>query len=181
MARRLVLTGANGRMGRAVAPTLAGSFDVVPLDAPDADLFAWSGEADTIVHFAADWHDADRTFDMTRHLLRAATGLTRFVLASSVTVDPMGGVTRAFGPYQAAKVAAEAWARAWVDGHAERRAVALRLGHFDPGSRPPPEHEAVRLTEDGLRYWLDRALGDEPTVGTLTVWNALGAGPARAG
>jgi hypothetical protein len=64
----------------------------------------------------------------------------------------------------------------WLAGKEGRRAIALRFGHFHPGSVPPHEHEAVRLTEKGLVYWVERALSDEPQVSRLTVWTATGSG-----
>lgn len=171
----IVVTGSAGRLGRIVMTHLrTAGVDVVPLDLP-FDLLRWQGPAQTIVHLAVAWDDPARTFEMTRHLL-ATPGLQRFVYASSITIDPASG----FGPINhlgAAKLAGEAWMAAWA--HASGgRAIALRLGRcgFDEAQAPTPLEEAVQLTDRGLRWWLDRALGDVPEAGRLTIWNAVGNG-----
>lgn len=172
---KIAMTGAGGRMGRTLVAALSRKHDIILLDKDEGcDLSAY-GSVDAAIHLAVDFADAQASLAMLATALKSAD-TTRFVYASSVTVDPHSGVDEADKTYVQAKKDGEAMCCDWLAGKEGRRAIALRFGHFHPGSVPPHEHEAVRLTEKGLVYWVERALSDEPQVSRLTVWTATGSG-----
>ncbi|SEQ07569.1 NAD-dependent epimerase/dehydratase family protein [Microlunatus flavus] len=158
-ARRVVLTGASGRIGRTVAEHLAGRWDLTPtdrqatadvdeLDVSDLDACraAFAG-ADAVVHLAAD-PSPDATFDdlLSPNLVgpyavaRAAAeaGVRRLVLASSLhAVSGMppqvqrrtGDRPRPANLYGASKAWSEAIG-AMTGATTATSVVALRIGYF---------------------------------------------------
>jgi hypothetical protein len=135
------------------------------------------GAFDAVIHLAVDFMDAVGSIGMLDDVLRTSE-TSHLIYASSITVDPHSGVTDR-PDYVDAKAVGEGKCARWVEGHRGRKAIALRLGHFDPASHPPHEHEAVRVTEGGLIYWFERALSNEPAAGQLTIWTATGNGGTR--
>ncbi len=157
--RRVVLTGAGGRIGSAIMPLLPASWDVqrtdleahqgiAALDVTDADACqaAFTG-ADAVVHLAAV-PDPTASWERllpanvvgTHHVARAAAdcGVRRLVLASSVhavSAGPDQTQVRAGDPPRPANLygATKAWAEAlgsWVAATTSTSVVALRIGCF---------------------------------------------------
>ncbi len=169
----ILVTGARGRIGQVACRELTrlgvGFLATDTRGLEDLfDIHDWNGP---ILHLAVDWTDPLRTLQMTDHLVRQCRG--RFILASSITVAPESGFER-HGYLTAAKLASEAWARAWAH-QTGGMAIALRLGHFGTpvGQAPSRLEEAVRVTEGAIRHWLHDALHDG-RAGELTIWNAIG-------
>lgn len=163
----ILITGAAGSIGEQVMDWARTRLvRATPLDMPN-DLFAWAGDAETVVHLAWDPLSPERTYDMARHMLTTAR-LKRFILASSISVDPACGLREVDEFHVAAKLGAELWARAWARTTGGT-AIAMRFGHCIRGSEPPADHEALRL----------KAMGPQPRPGDLTVWNAVGNGGVR--
>ena len=174
---RVALTGAEGRIGRVLAKALNDSASLVLLDRAEGCNLSGLGAFDAVIHLAVNFTDAVDSIGMLDDvLLTSETG--HLIYASSITVDPHSGVTDS-PDYVQAKAVGEGRCAQWVEAHGDRKAIALRLGHFDPASHPPHEHEAVRVTESGLIYWFNRALSSEPATGQLTIWTATGNGGAR--
>src|SRR5918993_1264916 len=138
--RRVVVTGAGGRIGRAITPRLPGSWDV-----QGTDLTASEGIS---------------ILDITNpDACRAAfsRGVRRFGLASSLQVVcamsdktqvRVGDPPRPANLYGATKAWAEALG-AWVAGTTPTSVVALRIGYFAP-ERPDPASVPARE----LSAWL---------------------------
>ena len=170
-ARRVVVTGAAGRIGQAVRTALAGRWDLVPLDIKPADGVgildvtdgaacreAFAG-ADAVVHLAAD-PSPEATWDT---LLPAnieapyqvataavACGVRRLVLASSlhaVAGHPEGRQRRGTDQPRPLNLygATKAWAEALgatIAATSSTTVVALRIGWF--AENPPPAEEEWR-------------------------------------
>ena len=156
----MVLTGAAGRIGRAIAPQLADRWDlhctdlqsddeIAALDVTDLEACrsAFTG-ADAVVHLAAV-PDPEATWEQllpanvigVYNVARAAAdaGVRRLVLASSlhaVGALPHGTQRRADDPARPANLygASKAWAEAvgsWIAAEAASMSVvALRIGWF---------------------------------------------------
>ncbi|MCK2055464.1 hypothetical protein [Methylobacterium sp. 37f] len=172
---KIAINGAGGRIGRTLVAALRSKHDMTLLDKDEGCNLAGLNSFDAVIHLAVDFTDAQESIEMLAVALKTAD-TPRFIYASSVTVDPHSGVDEADKTYVQAKKDGEAMVYHWLAGKDGSRAIALRFGHFHPGSVPPHEHEAVRLTENGLVYWVERALSDEPQVSRLTVWTATGNG-----
>ncbi|MCJ2037591.1 NAD-dependent epimerase/dehydratase family protein [Methylobacterium sp. J-059] len=174
----MLITGATGRIGRAIHALYP---EARASDRADGDLARdppkiRAGEG-TVIHLAGNLAEnidaADLNIRMTINVLRACrqSSVRRLIIASSVLADePRAGFPITY--YGAAKAAQEAMLSAWCAEDESRIGVALRFGHFSPGSTPPLEHEAVRLDEGMLAHWVARALALENTG--LTTWNAVG-------
>jgi nucleoside-diphosphate-sugar epimerase len=162
--RRVVLTGAAGRIGSAIAPRLTERWDlqltdarrggvVQPLDVTDLDACrAAFTQADAVVHLAAV-PDPDATWEQLlpanlvgAHQVALAAmgcGVRRLVLASSlqaVSAYPEGRQVRTADAPRPANLygATKAWLEAlgaWVASSSETSVVALRIGYF-AGSPP---------------------------------------------
>ena len=176
--RRVVVTGAAGRIGRAVTPLLPAGWDVLrtdiraaagtsALDVTDADACraAFTG-ADAVVHLAAV-PDPDASWERllpanvvgAHQVARAAgdCGVRRLVLASSlqaVSAVPAGTQLRSTDAARPANLygATKAWAEAlgsWVAATTATSVVALRLGYF---AVERPDAGVVSATE--LSAWL---------------------------
>lgn len=166
------MTGAAGRIGRAVLPLLphpwkvkatdlSGGSGIAPLDVRDRQACAsvFTG-ADAVVHLAAvpdpeaDW-DALLPANIvgTHAVARAAmdVGVRRLVLASSlqaVSAVPAGTQVRTDDPPRPANLygATKAWAEAvgsWVAATSRTTVVALRIGNFQT-ERPDPGTTCAR-------------------------------------
>ncbi len=163
---RVVLTGADGRIGRSVSPLLPDRWDLVrtdrvagdgceALDVEDLDACraAFAG-ADAVVHLAADpdpeasWEDLlGPNVVGAHHVARAAAdaGVGRLVVASSLqAVGAVPGTVqvRPEDPPRPANLygATKAWAEAlcsWVASTSGTSTVALRIGCFGE-DRPDP-------------------------------------------
>jgi uronate dehydrogenase len=157
--RRVVLTGAGGRIGRAITPLLPANWDVESTDLaaskgisaldisnPDACRAAFGG-ADAIVHLAAV-PDPEASWERllpanvvgVYQVAQAAVscGVRRLVLASSLhavsatsdqTQVRIGDPPRPGNLYGATKAWAEALG-AWVAATTPTSVVALRMGYF---------------------------------------------------
>lgn len=168
----VVVTGAAGRIGRAVLPLLphawkvqatdlVGGSGVAPLDVTDhqtcASLFTG---ADAVVHLAAvpdpeaDWDLLLPANVMGTHAVAQAAmdaGVRRLVLASSlqaVSAVPTGTQLRTEDPPRPANLygATKAWAEAlgsWVAFTSTTTVVALRIGNFQV-ERPDPDTTSPR-------------------------------------
>jgi uronate dehydrogenase len=178
MNRRVVLTGAGGRIGRAIFPLLPADWDVLGtdleasediavLDVTDADAChrVFTG-ADAVVHLAAV-PDPAATWEQllpanvlgTYHVAEAsaACGVRRLVLASSLhAVSAISGETqlRETDPPRPGNLygATKAWAEAvgaWLAATTSTSVVALRIGYFSP-HRPDPDTVPARE----LAAWL---------------------------
>jgi nucleoside-diphosphate-sugar epimerase len=178
MNRRVVLTGASGRIGRAIFPLLPADWDVLRtdleasediavLDVTDADAChrVFTG-ADAVVHLAAV-PDPAATWEQllpanvlgTYHVAEAsaACGVRRLVLASSLhAVSAISGETqlRETDPPRPGNLygATKAWAEAvgaWLAATTSTSVVALRIGYFSP-HRPDPDTVPARE----LAAWL---------------------------
>ena len=164
--RVVVVTGAAGRIGRAITPllrqrwslrlvdlTAAEGIDVVDVGDLDACRSAVAG-ADAVVHLAADPDPAadwDRLLPANvvgaHNIARAAVdgGVRRLVLASSLHAmsgAPPGHQSRADDQPRPGNLygATKAWAEAlgaWVGATSTTSAVALRIGYFAE-DRPDP-------------------------------------------
>jgi nucleoside-diphosphate-sugar epimerase len=176
--RRVVVTGAGGLIGRAIAPLLPAAWDLMltdlravngisALDVTDADACrtAFTG-VDAVVHLAAV-PDPDASFERllpanvigAYQVARAAgeCGVRRLVLASSlqaVSATPAGTQIRSTDPPRPANLygATKAWAEAlgsWVAATTATSVVALRIGYF---ALARPEADAVSASE--LAAWL---------------------------
>jgi nucleoside-diphosphate-sugar epimerase len=179
--RRVLITGAAGRIGRAISPALAARWDLLRSDLnPDGDDMAldvtdldacrtaFTG-VDAVVHLAGD-PDPKATWDRLRPanvvgaytVVQAAVdmGVSRLVLASSaqaVTAYPAGVQVRAEDPPRPANLygATKAWAEAlgaWAAASSSTSVVCLRIGFF--AARPPAGPEA---TPRNLAAWLSPA------------------------
>jgi nucleoside-diphosphate-sugar epimerase len=178
MNRRVVLTGASGRIGRAIFPLLPADWDVLrtdleasgdiaALDVTDADAChrAFTG-ADAVVHLAAvpdpaaSWEQLLPANVLgTYHVAEAAAacGVRRLVLASSlhaVSAVPSETQLRESDPPRPGNLygATKAWAEAlgaWLAATTSTSVVALRIGYFSP-HRPDPD--TVPASE--LAAWL---------------------------
>jgi nucleoside-diphosphate-sugar epimerase len=178
MSRRVVLTGAGGRIGRAIFPLLPADWDVLrtdleasediaALDVTDADACrrTFAG-ADAVVHLAAvpdpaaSWEQLLPANVLgTYHVAEAAAacGVRRLVLASSlhaVSAVPSETQLRDSDPPRPGNLygATKAWAEAlgaWLAATTSTSVVALRIGYFSP-HRPDPD--TVPASE--LAAWL---------------------------
>ena len=176
--RRVVVTGAGGLIGRAIAALLPASWELVltdrraadgigALDVTDADAcrVAFAG-ADAVVHLAAV-ADPDASWERllpanvvgAHQVARAAgeCGVRRLVLASSlqaVSAAPVETQLRSADPPRPANLygATKAWAEAlgsWVAATTATSVVALRIGYF---ALERPDADAVPAGE--LAAWL---------------------------
>jgi nucleoside-diphosphate-sugar epimerase len=178
MNRRVVLTGAGGRIGRAIFPLLPADWDVLrtdleasediaALDVTDADEChrVFTG-ADAVVHLAAvpdpaaSWEQLLPANVLgTYHVAEAAAacGVRRLVLASSlhaVSAVPSETQLREADPPRPGNLygATKAWAEAlgaWLAATTTTSVVALRIGYFSP-HRPDPDTVPARE----LAAWL---------------------------
>lgn len=154
-----MITGAAGRIGRAVVPLVPTNWEVVATDLvagdgcstldvtePGACLAAFEG-ADAVVHLAAV-PDPDATWEQLlpvnvigAHTVAAAAaraGVRRLVLASSlhaVSALPDGTQSRPDDAPRPASLygASKAWAEAlgaWLAATTSTTVVALRIGYF---------------------------------------------------
>jgi nucleoside-diphosphate-sugar epimerase len=176
--RVVVMTGASGRIGRAVLPRLPDAWDVratdltagsgvARLDVTDraACVTAFAG-ADAVVHLAADpdpeadWGSLLPANVVGTHAVAQAAmdaGVRRLVLASSLqalSAVPLGTQLRADDPPRPANLygATKAWAEAlgsWVAATSPTSVVALRIGHYRD-ERPDPGATPTR----DLAAWL---------------------------
>ena len=177
---RVFVTGSAGSMGsRLMGPHIAG------VDASDLDLSKERPDLagiEIVLHFAGlfggDLATARANLDMTLNVIDACSkhGVKRLVIASSIDADPeMIGHPRTY--YSGSKAAQEEFLKCWCAEDRGRIGVALRLGAFSPGISRPPDHEAYRLTETGLLYWVGKAVAlTEPG---FRAWLAVGS-PASA-
>jgi nucleoside-diphosphate-sugar epimerase len=178
MNRRVVLTGASGRIGRAIFPLLPADWDVLrtdretsediaALDVTDADAChrVFTG-ADAVVHLAAV-PDPAATWEQllpanvlgTYHVAEAAAacGVRRLALASSlhaVSSVPSETQLRESDPPRPGNLygATKAWAEAlgaWLAATTSTSVVALRIGYFSM-RRPDPDTVPARE----LAAWL---------------------------
>ena len=178
MGRRVVLTGADGRIGRAILPLLPTDWDVVATDLkgssevaaldvtdPDACRQVFAG-ADAVVHLAAV-PDPEASWKRllpanvvgAYHVAEAAAacGVRRVVLASSlhaVSAVPVHTQARATDPPRPANLygATKAWAEAlgaWVAATTPTSVVAVRIGYF---AEHRPDPDTVPATE--VSAWL---------------------------
>ena len=176
--RRVVITGAAGRIGRAISPLLPPDWDVEEtdrtardgvdgLDVTDAASCraAFAG-ADAVVHLAAV-PDPDATWEQLlpanvvgAYLVAQAAadcGVRRLVLASSlhaVSALPDGTQSRSGDAPRPANLygATKAWAEAlgaWLSASTSTSVVALRIGYF---AEERPDPAAVSARE--LSAWL---------------------------
>ena len=157
--RRVVLTGAAGAIGSAIAPQLSTRWDLQLTDARSggavqqldvADLhscLAAFARADAVVHLAAI-PDPHATWDQllpanvvgAHHVVQAAMdcGVRRLVLASSlqtVSAYPAGRQVRTADAPRPANLygATKAWLEAlgaWAASSSDTSVVALRIGFF---------------------------------------------------
>ena len=169
----MVLTGAAGRIGRSITPTLAARWDlqltdvragerVDRCDITDLDACrAAFGGVDAIVHLAAvpdpdaPWQDLLPANVIGAYTVARAAidcGVRRLVLASSlhaVSGLPAQTQTRAADQARPANLygATKVWAEAlgsWVAATSATTVVALRIGYFSPNR---PTAEAVSPTD----------------------------------
>ena len=157
--RRVLLTGAGGLIGRAIAPLLPAGWDLLRTDlraadgiaaldvtVADACVTAFTG-IDAVVHLAAV-PDPDASWEQLLpanvvgafEVARAAgeCGVRRLVLASSLqaaSATPAGTQIRSADPPRPANLygATKAWAEAlgsWVAATTATSVVALRIGYF---------------------------------------------------
>ena len=166
VSRRVVLTGADGRIGRAILPLLPAAWDVLRTDLkgssevaaldvtdPDACRRVFAG-ADAVVHLGAV-PDPEASWERllpanvlgAYHVADAAAGcgIRRLVLASSlhaVSAVPVHTQARTTDPPRPANLygATKAWAEAlgaWVASTTPTSVVAMRIGYFAE-QRPDP-------------------------------------------
>ena len=163
--RRVVMTGAAGRIGRAIAPELRARWELVETDLYGRDGYVeldisdlarcrqlFAGAA-AVVHLAADprpyapWDDLlAPNIVGAYNVAQAAVDceVPRLVLASSlqaVTGRPPLTCTRSSDPPRPANLygATKAWAEAigsWVASVSPTTVVAVRIGYFT-NERPP--------------------------------------------
>lgn len=176
--RRVVVTGAAGRIGTVVRDRLAPRWQIRATDLQAADgiealdvtdferCLAMFQGADAVVHLAgnpspsADWSALRGPNVDGAHAVAAAArecGVRRLVLASSVqavSAYPDGLQVRVDDAPRAANLygATKAWAEAlggWVAASSRTSVVALRIGYF---SELPPEGDSA--TPRNLSAWL---------------------------
>ena len=168
----VVITGAAGRIGRAVVPLLPHTWDleltdlsasrgVAPLDVTDLEacVSTFSG-ADAVVHLAAvpdpeaDWDELLPANVIGACVVAQAAmqaGVRRLVLASSlqaVSAVAAGTQVRTADAPRPANLygATKAWAEAlgsWVAATSTTTVVALRIGNFQE-ERPDPGTTSAR-------------------------------------
>jgi nucleoside-diphosphate-sugar epimerase len=164
--RRVVVTGAAGRIARAVRKPLAARWDLYETDVvagdrigaldvtdPQACLSAFAG-ADAVIHLAAvpapdaTWEELLPANVIGAHAVAtaaAACGVRRLVLASSlqaVSAAPGHRQLRSEDQGRPANLygATKVWAEAlgsWVAATSQTSVVALRIGYFS-AERPDP-------------------------------------------
>jgi nucleoside-diphosphate-sugar epimerase len=163
--RRVVVTGAGGRIGRAVVPVLGSRWDVVGVDLDAFDVTdlgacrdAFAG-ADAVVHLAAvpdpgaGWEQLLPANVVGAYTVARAVmdvGVRRLVLASSLqAVSGVPDPVQVRGSDQARPAnlygATKAWAEAlgsWVAAVSGTSVVALRIGYFAE-ERPVPGSVSV--------------------------------------
>lgn len=180
---KILITGATGRIGTALQALYPQAYR---LDISDIDLRKELPDFTTyqvVIHLASSLgHDLVAGADNMKiafNVLQAASvsRLPRLIWASSITAEERH-IAFPVTWYGRTKRAQELLLDAWCAEDDSRKAVALRFGHFQPGSTVPPEHELLRLEPSGLAYWMDRALA-HPIPG-LTIWNALGRLPTAS-
>ncbi len=181
---RVVMTGAAGKIGRAITPFLpagwnlwrsdlrAGCDGVLDITDPEACRAAFTG-ADAVVHLAAvpdpraEWNALlPANVIGTHHVAAAAAecGVRRLVLAGSaqaVAGYPIDTQVRAADPPRPENLygATKAWSEAlgsWIAASTSTSVVVLRLGYFD--ARPPTGAEVSTRDRAG---WLSPRDGAE--------------------
>jgi nucleoside-diphosphate-sugar epimerase len=176
--RRVVVTGAAGRIGRAIAPLLPPSWDmectdrvaghgigVLDVTEPGACARAFRS-ADAVVHLAAvpdpaaSWDDLLPVNIVGAYEVAQAAadcGVRRLVLASSlhaVSATPDATQSRAADPPRPGNLygATKAWIEAlgaWIAATTSTSVVALRIGYFAE-QRP----DAATVSARDLSAWL---------------------------
>lgn len=174
----MLITGASGGIGRAIQ---ARHPYAIGIDLPQGDLryaqLSLPRNIETVVHLAGSLaEDIDTASDnliISMNVLKACrdSSVKRLIWASSVRAqEELIGFDVSY--YGRAKAAQESMLSAWCAEDPRRIGVALRFGHFCPGSKPPILHEALRLDEEMLNFWINAALGLEKPG--FTVLSAIG-------
>jgi nucleoside-diphosphate-sugar epimerase len=202
--RRVVITGAAGRIGQTVCAALAERWDLVSLDitsAPGVDALdvtdgtacrdAFAG-ADAVVHLAADpdpeavWEDLLPANLVAPYQVATAAvdcGVRRLVLASSlhaVSAQPRVRQRRATDQPRPENLygATKAWAEALgstIAATSSTTVVALRIGYFSEDRPPADEWEQSAWLSARDAADLVRAAVEATDVDGFVVVNGISA------
>ena len=202
--RRVVITGAAGRIGQVVCAALRDRWDLVPTDVRPADgvreldvtdgaaCRAAFAAADAVVHLAADpspdaaWHSLlPKNIEAPYQVATAAAacGVRRLVLASSlhaVSAYPPVRQRRATDQprpanlYGATKVWAEALGAA-IAATTSTTVVALRIGYFAEVRPPGEEWERAAWLSPRDAADLIRAAVESTDIDGFVVVNGISA------
>lgn len=182
--QRIIVTGSNGRVGRALVAYWKDHGHVVvgydlPVDLRKSDLVTGFEGTDTVVHLATarpspyePIETAESNIQMAVNVLRVSSRakVRRVIFASSCWASPEEHGIPNFTYYSASKIAMEALLRAWSEEQAAP-SVAIRIGYYPDADGLGNElAESLRITKPQLCAEFDRAISFD--LSKSVIWTA---------